>query len=133
MGKYFSIEELTYSETGKKLGIDNTPAKPETVNLNSLIDNLLDPIREAWGRPLFVNSGYRSALLNRSVGGASGSQHLLGMAADITAGDRQANRLLFEMIAGGDFRFDQLIDEKNYSWIHISYSCDKNRRQILHL
>jgi hypothetical protein len=133
MAKYFTITELCRSEEAARLKIDNTPP-PEAVGaLNSLIKNLLDPVRELWGAALAVNSGYRCPVLNRAVGGAVTSGHLRGEAADITAGSAEGNRRLFELIAAGDLPFDQLIDERGYRWLHISYRTSGNRRQILHL
>ena len=131
--KYFTIHELTHSDTAHQKGIDNTPPPAIKVKLTSLINNLLDPIREAWGGPITVNSGYRCPVLNKAVGGASTSQHQKGEAADITVGSPELNRRLFDLIATGDFDFDQLIDESHYSWIHISFAAGKNRHQILHL
>lgn len=131
--KYFTIHELTHSDTAHQKGIDNTPPPAIKVKLTSLINNLLDPIREAWGGPITVNSGYRCPVLNKAVGGASTSQHQKGEAADITVGSPELNRQLFDLITTGDFDFDQLIDESHYSWIHISFAAGKNRHQILHL
>lgn len=131
--KYFTIHELTHSDTAHQKGIDNTPPPAIKVKLTSLINNLLDPIREAWGGPITVNSGYRCPVLNKAVGGASTSQHQKGKAADITVGSPELNQQLFDLIAKGDFDFDQLIDESHYSWIHISFAAGKNRHQILHL
>ncbi len=131
--KYFTIHELTHSDTAHQKGIDNTPPPAIKVKLTSLINNLLDPIREAWGGPITVNSGYRCPVLNKAVGGASTSQHQKGEAADITVGSPELNQQLFDLIAKGDFDFDQLIDESHYSWIHISFAAGKNRHQILHL
>lgn len=131
--KYFTINELIRSDTALQRGIDNTPAPPIKIKLSNLINNLLDPIREAWGGPITVNSGYRCPVLNRAVGGVPTSQHQKGEAADITVGSPEQNRKLFDLIAAGSFDFDQLIDESNYSWVHISYAAGKNRHAILHL
>ena len=131
--KYFTIHELIKSAEAVKRRIDNTPPPPVRVKLAGLIGNLLDPVRERWGKPITVNSGYRCPLLNKTVGGAAGSQHVRGEAADITAGSPDENRKLFDCIVSGGFDFDQLIDEKGYRWIHISYSAGENRKQILHL
>lgn len=131
--KYFTIHELTQSDTAHQKGIDNTPPPAIKVKLTSLINNLLDPIREAWGDPITVNSGYRCPVLNKAVGGVPTSQHQKGEAADITVGSSELNQQLFDLIAKGDFDFDQLIDESHYSWIHISFAAGKNRHQILHL
>ena len=129
--KYFTVNELIRSDTARAKGIDNTPPPAIKLKLTSLVNNLLDPIREAWGSPITVNSGYRCPVLNKAVGGVSTSQK--GEAADITVGSPELNRQLFDLIAKGDFDFDQLIDESNYSWVHISYSAGKNRHKILHL
>lgn len=134
MGKYFSIAELTKSSTAIKKKINNTPTKEIENNLNQLIDNILDPLREAWGEPIIVGSGYRCEALNRAVGGAASSQHKLGQAADIhTKSDSiKDNKKLFELIKQLKLPFDQLINEYNYNWIHVSYS-PRNRRQILNI
>ena len=109
------------------------PPLQEAGNLKALADNVLDPLREWYGKPITVNSGYRCPQLNRLVGGAASSQHLKGEAADITAGSKEANRKLFDYIKS-HLPFDQLIDEKNYSWVHVSYKRDgNNRKQILKL
>lgn len=134
MGKYFSIAELTKSSTAIKKKINNTPTKEVENNLNQLIDNILDPLREAWGQPIIVDSGYRCEALNKAVGGAAHSQHKLGQAADIhTKSDsKEDNKKLFELIKQLKLPFDQLINEYNYNWIHVSYS-PRNRRQILNI
>ena len=134
MGKYFSIAELTKSSTAIKKKINNTPTKEVENNLNQLIDNILDPLREAWGQPIIIGSGYRCEALNKAVGGAAHSQHKLGQAADIhTKSDSiEDNKKLFELIKQLKLPFDQLINEYNYNWIHVSYS-PRNRRQILNI
>lgn len=129
---YFTIEELCHSATGKARGIDNTAPPEIRARLEKLVERVLDPVREMYGAPLIVNSGYRCAELNRAIGGAANSQHMRGEAADITTGKIGANKVLFDLIRTSDIPFDQLIDEKDYQWIHISCS-DKPRRQVLHL
>ena len=135
--KYFTIDELCASDTARRKGIDNTPNADARLRMQTLIEQLLDPIRAAWGGPITVNSGFRCPVLNRAVGGASSSQHMKGEAADITAGSSRENERLFNMIVAmrvaGEIEFDQLIDESHYAWIHISYADGKNRKQILHL
>lgn len=137
MGKYFTIKELCASQTATNFNIDNTPSGEVVNNLNYLIDNLLDKIRERYGAPIYVTSGYRSSRLNVKVGGVATSQHLNGEAADITTRMIGSNKVLFDlirtMVEEGEIEFDQLIDEKNYSWIHISLKKSNNRNQILHL
>lgn len=134
MGKYFTIAELTKSDTAIKKKINNNPNKEIENNLNQLITNILDPLREAWGNPIIVSSGYRCPALNKVVGGASTSQHLLGQAADIhtKSNSREDNKKLFELIKSLKLPYDQLINEYNYKWIHVSYS-PRHRRQILNI
>ena len=132
MGKFFSISELTRSSVARREGIDNTPPPEVEVRLNRLIDRLLDPVRELWGGPITVTSGFRCPVLNKAVKGVPSSQHVKGEAADITVGNPEDNRKLFELIRTSGLAFDQLIDERNYTWLHVSYS-DNNRKQILHL
>ena len=130
--KYFTIEELCRSNVAAKYKIRNIPGNIEKVRLINLVINILDPLREKYGKPITVNSGYRSYMLNKQIGGAITSQHLRGEAADITAGSKQENRKLFEILRTLDF--DQLINEHDYSWIHVSYKDkNKNRHQILAL
>lgn len=133
MAKYFTIDEMVRSAEATKRNIRNIPSHDVLRKLNALMDNCLDPIRALWGKPIGVNSGYRSPELNRVVGGKPTSQHLRGEAADITTGSVDGNRKLFELILASGIEFDQLIDESNYKWLHVSYSAEKNRKNILHL
>lgn len=130
--KYFTIKELTKSATADTNGIDNTPSNQEIDNLTKLVDNILDPLREAYGKPIRVNSGYRCKELNSLVGGKPTSQHLTGQAADISSyrNTKAENEILFNLVRKLHLPFDQLINEKDFSWIHVSYS-DRNRRQVL--
>ena len=132
---YFSIEELTASATALREGIDNRPNKCAYHLLHVLVDQLLDPIREEWGEPIVVSSGYRCKELNALVGGAKNSHHLLGCAADIIAGNRADHRKLFRLIVKmqqqGQIRFTQLIWEGDGRWIHISYVPSDLRCQVI--
>lgn len=130
--KHFTIKELSHSDTALIRGIDNYPTAEAVSNLTKLVDNVLDPLREKYGKPIYVSSGYRSPALNRSVNGATSSQHRLGEAADITAGCKEENKKLFEIIKK-ELPYDQLIDEKNFSWVHVSYREGRNRKQALKL
>ena len=130
--QYFTIKELCKSSTAEKLNINNSPNQNIINNLQLLTDNILDPLRESYGKAIIVNSGYRCDKLNKAVGGSKTSQHCFGLAADITGGSKQENKKLFELAQSMELPFDQLIDESNFSWIHISYS-KKPRKQILHL
>lgn len=121
MGKYFSIKELTASDVAKKKGIKNEPNEAIKTNLNILIDQL-DKIREKYGKPIYVNSGYRCELLNKAVGGVKNSQHMLGCAVDITTRNVEEDKKLYKLITE-NFEYDQCIWEevKGSKWIHYSY------------
>ena len=128
LSKNFTLRELTKTNTG----IQNNPSEIEIERLRILCEKVLQPLRDKFGHPIIVNSGYRSPLVNKAVGGAPNSQHSRAEAADITAGSRERNKMLFEILK--TMEKDQLIDERNYSWIHVSYTiCRPNRNQILHL
>ena len=127
--KNFTLSELTRTSTG----ITNTPNRQETTALITLCGKLLQPARDLYGGAIYVNSGFRSYAVNRAVGGARNSQHMLGEAADITVHSKEGNKKLFEFIRD-NLSFDQLIDERDFSWIHVSYRSEQeNRNQILNL
>lgn len=130
--KYFTIKELTKSSTAKAKGIDNTPTPEVERNLTALVDNILDGVREIYGKPITVNSGYRCPELNKAVGGSATSDHVKGFAADITAGSKEENERIFNIIKH-NFHFSQLIDEKNFSWVHVSYNPNNLKNQTLKL
>lgn len=131
--KHFSFQEFERSETAYRHGIDNTAPEEARRNIAVLVDRVLDPLREAWGKPLTVTSGYRCPELNRIVGGARTSHHLRGMAADISTGNRVENRRLFQLVLDLKLPFTQLIDEKNFAWVHISLDPADVKRQVLRL
>ena len=125
----FTLAELTKTSTG----IENKPTQQQMNALITLCNKVLQPARDLYEHPIRVNSGFRSLAVNSAVGGASKSQHLLGEAADITVMSREGNKKLFEIIRD-NLSFDQLINERNYSWIHVSYkSAESNRKQVLNL
>ena len=129
--KHFTISELCRSDTARIRGIDNTPTEEVRKNLTALVGNVLDPLREWYGKPIYVNSGYRCPALNKAVGGVASSQHLTGQAADIDVNDRAENRRLMKHIED-NLDFDQLIWENGGAWVHVSYRADgRNRRQVL--
>lgn len=113
MSKYFSLSELTYSDTAKKHDIDNTPDDESKLHLEQLMD-ALDEIRENWGGPITVTSGYRCKELNNLVGGVPTSAHTYGYAADLvpTGGDMDAFKsFICSFLKDKDF--DQCILESN--------------------
>lgn len=128
--KYFTIKELCESSTAKEHKINNSPNSVIKRHLTLLVKFILDPLREKYGKPITVSSGYRCEELNELVGGAKNSQHKKGLAADITTGSISENKKLFDLIIKLNLPFDQLINENNYKWIHVSYSA-KPKKQIL--
>lgn len=124
--KNFTLEELTRTNTG----ITNEPNKEELQALITLSGKVLQPLRDIYGRPITVNSGFRSYAVNKAVGGARNSQHSKGEAADLTVHTKEGNKKLFDIIKN-ELEYDQLINEYDYSWIHVSYRAGSNRKQIL--
>ena len=136
---YFTIEELTYSQTAVKRGIRNETTPEVEKNLTALVCVVLDPAREKWGKPILVTSGYRCPELNKAVGGVPTSQHLKGEAADIVTGSRRENAELGRLIVKSGC-FDQVIFENSNKectecdWIHVSWKrVGENRRQALRM
>ena len=123
--KYFKLTELTHSLTAKAHGIDNTPTAEAVPLMVELIDKVLDPVRERWGVPIYVNSGYRCPELNKLVGGAPGSYHLRGMAADITSRFPFHNAALFAEIRimhqQGLLPLTECYMQKQGLYIHVAY------------
>lgn len=131
---YFTISELIKSDTAIKKRIWNGAGREEEANLAALVDNVLDPLRLFYGKPIRISSGYRNKEVNKAVGGVSNSQHLRGEAADIDTGSRLENQHLARMIVELKLPFDQLIDEANYAWVHVSHKKEGgNRGQILRM
>ena len=131
--KYFSIKELCKSNTAIKNKIDNHPTPEIEKNLTILIEHCLDPIREKFGKPITITSGYRCEKLNKLVGGKPNSQHLKGQAADLVGDTNTKTKEIFE-IAKQLGNFDQLLFEKNSKgsiWVHISYKDSGNRKQCI--
>ena len=131
MKSYFTIEELCYSYTAEQQGIDNTPSKEIKENLKELID-FLNPMREAWGSPIIINSGYRCPELNKAVGGSKTSVHMKGWAADIYPQNNKMSEFKqFCLDYCKDKLFDQLIIEKSGSteWIHVGIFNNKKEQR----
>ena len=131
--KYFTFFEFEYSDKAVQNKVKNYPTVEYEENIRALVENLLDPIRERYGKPIVIGSGFRNATVNSLVGGVSNSQHMTGCAADLQVGSKEENKKLFEMIKemGG---FDQLINEHDFSWVHVSYNPKGNQRgQVLNI
>lgn len=129
MGKFFSIEELCRSNTAKQKGIENTPSQEVIDNLNKLIDNVLDPLREWYGKPIHIESGYRCPELNKAVGGVSNSFHTQGYSADIDMGDKEDNLPIFNYIKD-NLPFTELGWEGGGRWVHVAYKEDQIDKEV---
>jgi len=149
--KYFTMTEFIRSETATRLGIDNTPSESQKEHAIELVDNLLDPLREAWGKycqqnrlgsaSIRINSGIRSEQLNEAVGGSKTSAHYVGYAADIVPCNdkmKEFNTFCWNWLQDKDF--DQMISEQIDqngvpSWIHIGYKngSGRQRHQFLYM
>ena len=136
LSKNLALAEVTRSETAKRKGISNMPTPEHLENFKKLAENVFQPIREHFGVPIHISSGYRSAALNKAVGGSASSQHCTGEAIDIDMdGTSITNAQIFNFIKD-NLNFDQMIWEfgtdKNPDWVHVSYeSTSKQRKQIL--
>jgi hypothetical protein len=137
LSKNLTLAEMVRSESAKRAGINNNPTKPHLDNMVKLANNIFQPIRDNFKRPIHISSGYRSKALNDSIKGASKtSQHSLGEAIDIDMdGTDITNASVFNYIKD-NLNFDQLIWEfgtdENPSWVHVSHkSSGKQRKQVL--
>lgn len=130
LSKSFSLTEFTQSPTAQQHGIDNTPPQQAVNNLTCLCVNVLQPLRDWYGKPIRINSGYRCPALNLLTGGAATSHHCMGYAADISAGSPAENEKLFGFIRS-HCSFTQLINEKAFTWVHVSYVEGNLKKQVL--
>jgi hypothetical protein len=131
----FSVSELTRSQTATRKGIDNSPNEEQLASLQALCENVLQPIREHFGKPVRISSGLRVPELNSAIGGSTTSDHCKGMAADIEIPGVD-NKELAEWI-GANLEFRQLILEfytagdPESGWVHVSYNKDDNKQQVM--
>ena len=132
LSKNFVLSEMTRSNTARRKGISNEPEKEHLANLQTLVTELIQPMRDAIG-PIRVTSGYRSPKLNRAIGGSSRSQHCKGQALDLQfwKDGEMNNKIMYDWILDSGLEFDQMINEFDFAWIHISFSSGKNRKQVL--
>ena len=136
ISKHLSFEEATRSATADKLGIvNNNPNQSVIENMKELAENVFEPIRAHFNKPIYVSSMYRGIPLNNAVGGSITSQHCSGEAMDIDMSkSKPTNAEVFNYIKN-NLKFDQLIwefgNDKEPDWLHVSFSSKKNRAQIL--
>lgn len=133
--KYFTLAELLKSRKAAEFNIDNTPTFEVVDHLAELTDKILEPLRAAYGKPIYVSSGYRCPKLNKLVGGSPTSAHPRGDAADLQAKDMAGfKKFITAFLKAGCVRFDQCLLERkgNDEWVHISiYSASGSQRGII--
>ena len=129
LSKNLSLAEVTKSATASRLGIKNKPDAWEIENLRAVAEHIFQPMRDSFGCPIFVSSGFRSEALNKAIGGSKRSQHIQGRALDLDADvfGVCSNADIFRYILN-NLEFDQLIwefgDENNPDWVHVSFVRD---------
>ena len=133
---HFTLDEMLKSQTALRMGLDNSPEPDQLDSLLALCENVLEPIRIHWAKPVVVNSGFRALPVNRAIGSRDTSQHAKGEAADIEIPGID-NLALYYWIAE-ELDFDQLIlefytGEPSSGWVHVSYVGDENRHQTLRI
>ena len=129
LSEHFTLEEMVISQTAARKGIDNTPTPEIVANLKKTAA-LLEEVRALLGVPILVSSGYRCPALNKAVGGAKASAHMLGLAADFTAPAFGTVLQVAKKIAASNIAFDQIIHEYG-TWVHIGLREGEPRREKL--
>lgn len=138
ISEHITYTEATRSDTANKLGIDNTPNIDQLKSMKLAACRVFEPVRNHFGKPIRINSFFRSQELNKAIGGARNSQHMKGEAIDMSAipSTGLTNSQIFNWIKD-NLEFDQLIWEygniNNPAWVHVSFSAEKNRNQILYI
>lgn len=138
LSEHLDLSEVTRSDSAKRKGISNEPTAEHLANFKKLAENVFEPIRKHFGKPIHISSGYRSAALNKAIGGSSSSQHCTGEAIDIDmdgSSNGVTNRMVFDYIKA-NLNFDQLIWEfgtkDNPDWVHVSFKANgTQRKQVL--
>jgi hypothetical protein len=130
ISKHITFKEATFSATAQRLGIKNEPTLEHLKAMMTVAEKCFEPLREWYGKPLRINSFYRGKDLNKAVKGSATSQHCKGEAIDIDAGSVAENKKIHDWIKN-NLEFTQLINEYNYSWVHVSYDAKNLKKQCL--
>jgi D-alanyl-D-alanine dipeptidase len=133
LSKNFTLQEFTKSVTAIRNDIDNSPNAEHIRNIQLLVKFVLQPLREGLNKPIRITSGYRSESLNKLIKGSKRSQHCKGQAADLQfrVDGVMDNKVIWDKVIELGLPFDQMINEFEYSWIHISYNHEHNRKSLL--
>ena len=142
LSKNFTLQEFTKSVSAIRNDIDNSPNAEHIRNIQLLVKYVLQPLREGLNKPIRITSGYHSEALNKAIKGShkiikgkyvATSQHCKGQAADLQfkVNGVMSNKMIWDKIIELDLPFDQMINEFDYSWIHISYNHEYNRKAML--
>ena len=142
LSKNFTLQEFTKSLTAIRNGIDNSPTSEHIRNIQLLVKYVLQPLRDCLNKPIRITSGYRSEELNKAIKGSykmikgkykATSQHCRGQASDIQfkVDGVMNNKMIWDKVIKLELPFDQMINEFDYAWIHISYNPKGNRCQLL--
>ena len=130
ISKHISLEEATKSPTAIRNGIKNIPNEEQLNNMKIVAEACFEPLRAWYGKPIKVNSFFRNDELNKLVKGSKTSEHVKGKAIDMDAGSKEENKKIFEWCKA-NLKFNQLINEYDYSWVHISFDLGHNKNQTL--
>jgi zinc D-Ala-D-Ala carboxypeptidase len=134
ISQHVTLGELIRSESAKRLGISNMPTPEHIENLKAICEHIFEPIRAEFRVPIYISSGYRSKALNKAIKGSATSQHCKGEAIDLDVDGHShdiTNKQIFDFIVA-KLPFDQVINEFDYAWIHVSYKKNgPQRKQIL--
>jgi len=122
---HISYNEATQSPTAIRFGIENIPTEHQLFAMRIVANACFEPLRKWYGKPIKINSFFRNTFLNQKVNGSLSSQHCKGEAIDLTAGSKAENKKLFDWCKA-NLVFDQLINEYDYTWIHISFRQGQN-------
>ena len=136
MTEHFTFNEFLRSDTATRYKIDNKPNEEQLENIEFVAEQL-EVIRSYYNKPIFISSGFRTKELNTLLKGSKTSQHMQGLAVDINLKTKNENKIFFnlvnKLIQEKKIKVYQLIDEKNYSWIHIGFSQTNPKGQVIHL
>lgn len=128
---HITYYEGTVSTKSIELSIKNIPNKTQLMAMQNVAIKVFEPLRVWYNKPIKINSFFRNLKLNTAAGGVSTSQHLRGEAIDITGGNKLENKKIFDYVKA-NLDFDQLINEYDYTWVHVSYKLSgANRKQVL--